>query len=711
MGEHFQEVRTAMLEGSHKLREDGIYQLWSTPQGEFWYPGPLGSLDAFVLAEEQFDIYRTYRIKPGAVVLDCGANVGTFTRRALNRGAAKVVAIEINPESAEAMRRTFAKEIGEGRVVVYPKGVWDQETSLDLRADSVVLPRNGSSRRLPVTTIDQIVAELHLPSVDFIKMDIEGAEKNALRGAKATLAKFSPTMAISAEHLPDDAERIPALVSELVPGRYPDEVRFLRVRWTFYMRRRTCFIFRKTSVPRTSDRDADAPEAIGNRLAKVEPALAPGVARLGRARRSEHVHPLRFEHLLNAVDMVAVAHHNAGLQIHAAHDFGGRRGAFDGAGPLGFRENRFRGDAVAAQVSPSHLALGERRIAAGSAGGQDARRPSLPVEKQGMVQPGFQNGRGIPMILGRAQNQNDVGRPHFVDGGLQPDVVCHSQHLGQREGCGHPQKNHRDPCECPSHLTLLCRTFRIIVVDSLSDKNPLVKQIRRAVSRGTLTEDGYAVAEGAHLLEEALAAKCEVAAVIVAESAHVHYPQARMVSDKSFRELSSTETPQGVIALVRPPQATLAQMLRHDTLVVVLDGVQDPGNAGAIVRAAEAFGASGVVFLKGTVNPYNPKCMRGSAGSAFRVPLVASLETDEVLKHTQIAWYAAMPRARKLVRDADLIAPCGIVIGSEGQESAQRWLGVRQACESRRRSVESLNAAVAAGILLYEACRQRGNTR
>ena len=75
----------------------------------------------------------------------------------------------------------------------------------------------------------------------------------------------------------------------------------------------------------------------------------------------------------------------------------------------------------------------------------------------------------------------------------------------------------------------LCWAFRIIVVDSLSDKNPLVKQIRRAVSKGTLTEGGYAVAEGAHLLEEALAAKCEVGAVIVAESAHLHYPDARVV--------------------------------------------------------------------------------------------------------------------------------------------------------------------------------------
>ena len=257
----------------------------------------------------------------------------------------------------------------------------------------------------------------------------------------------------------------------------------------------------------------------------------------------------------------------------------------------------------------------------------------------------------------------------------------------------------------------LCWAFRIIVVDSLSDKNPLLKQIRRAVSKGTLTEDGYAVAEGAHLLEEALAARCEVGAVIVAESARLHYPDARVVSDKTFRELASTETPQGVIALVRPVVATLEQMTRGAALVVVLDGVQDPGNAGAIVRAAEAFGATGVVFLKGTVNPYNPKCLRGSAGSAFRVPLVAAVEADEILGQSNFAWYAAMPRAAKLVSDADLSRACGIIIGSEGRgvsaALAERATGLRIPTAG----VESLNAAVAAGILLYEARRQRGSAR
>jgi FkbM family methyltransferase len=219
VAEQYEPTRVRMRQLSHKIREDGKFQLWSTPQGDFWYVGAPKESDFFVLAEEEFDLYRSSRIKPGSIVLDCGANYGTFTRRALKQGA-KVVAIEINADVQEALRRTFANEIREGKVVVYGKGVWDKDAELDLRGDSVVLDRPGPQVLSPVTTIDHIVSELQLPSVDFIKMDIEGAEKNALRGGGTTIAKFSPLMAISAEHLPDDSVSIPALVNELSPGRY-----------------------------------------------------------------------------------------------------------------------------------------------------------------------------------------------------------------------------------------------------------------------------------------------------------------------------------------------------------------------------------------------------------------------------------------------------------------------------------------------------------
>jgi TrmH family RNA methyltransferase len=255
-----------------------------------------------------------------------------------------------------------------------------------------------------------------------------------------------------------------------------------------------------------------------------------------------------------------------------------------------------------------------------------------------------------------------------------------------------------------------------------SEKNPLLKEVRRAAARGWFTSEGLAIAEGFHLLEEAVRSRCEITAVIAAEpvqtrvEAHLRetrrLPQIRVVavSEALFRRLASTETPQGVIALVRPRVWTLDQLIPALALVVVLDQVQDPGNAGAIVRAAEAFGATGAVFLKGSVNPYHPKCLRASAGSIFRLPVVTALEEEPLaaaLEAKGVRLYAALPRADTLVSEANLKESCAVVIGSEGR-------GVSRALERRAAGVriptsrvESLNAAVAAGVLLYEAQRQR----
>jgi RNA methyltransferase, TrmH family len=227
------------------------------------------------------------------------------------------------------------------------------------------------------------------------------------------------------------------------------------------------------------------------------------------------------------------------------------------------------------------------------------------------------------------------------------------------------------------------------------------------------------VAESFHLLEEALESGCEIQAVIVAESvkntvsAHVRglkNTRVIAVADRLFAELATTETTQGAIALVKPPEWTMEHLLRGKALAVVLDGVQDPGNAGAIVRAAEAFGATGVAFLKGSVSPYNSKSLRASAGSMFRLPVVASM--DEMLlmaalEQRHMAIYAANPRAARSIGEADFSKSCAMIIGSEGrgvsEKLQQRSAGLRIPTSH----VESLNAAVAAGVMLYEAMRQR----
>ncbi len=208
---------------------DGGLELWETPRGSVWIPAGNQFLMAFNLAEQELDIYEAgeVRVRPGDIVLDCGANVGLFARKALARGARLVVAIEPAPRNLECLRRNLAHEVEAGRVIVYPKGVWDREDVLTLHIDpantaaaSFVTGSNGGQNvtHVPLTTIDRLVAELNLPRVDYIKMDIEGAETRALHGAAETLKRWRPRLAISAYHLPEDPRTIPAAVRAALAG-------------------------------------------------------------------------------------------------------------------------------------------------------------------------------------------------------------------------------------------------------------------------------------------------------------------------------------------------------------------------------------------------------------------------------------------------------------------------------------------------------------
>ena len=217
-------AKDRILYASKKLETDAQgYERWSTPKGEYWIPKGSHFVLPFNLAEQERDIYTgtEVRVKPGAVVLDCGANIGVFTRLSLERGAGKVIAIEPAPENLECLRRNFAKEIADGRVVVYPKGVWDKDDVLTLNvdphnsaADSFLIHREGGheGNKVPLTTIDKLVGELGLDRVDFVKMDIEGAEVRALMGGQATIAKYHPLMALSAYHNPTDPVEVPKTV-------------------------------------------------------------------------------------------------------------------------------------------------------------------------------------------------------------------------------------------------------------------------------------------------------------------------------------------------------------------------------------------------------------------------------------------------------------------------------------------------------------------
>lgn len=217
-----------ILRASKVVEKDPAgYHLVETPHGRWWIPEGNDYVLPFNLAEQAREVYGTgeFAVKPGDIVLDCGANVGVWTRPALDRGAKLVVGFEPAPENIESYRRNFKDEIAAGRVVLVPKGVWDKEDILTLKrdphnsaADSFVLLKDGSPGvQAPLTTIDKVVAELKLGRVDYIKMDIEGAEIRALQGASATIRKFHPRLSVAAEHMPTDELRIPEAVRAIWP--------------------------------------------------------------------------------------------------------------------------------------------------------------------------------------------------------------------------------------------------------------------------------------------------------------------------------------------------------------------------------------------------------------------------------------------------------------------------------------------------------------
>ena len=184
-------------------------------------------------------------------------------------------------------------------------------------------------------------------------------------------------------------------------------------------------------------------------------------------------------------------------------------------------------------------------------------------------------------------------------------------------------------------------------------------------------------------------------------------------SDSLFRALSDLETPQGVIALVHRPRFETKGLSDPRAFVLILDGVQDPGNVGTLFRTAEAAGVTGVLLTEGCAEPFSPKALRASAGSAFRVPHVGGLSAKSLLallpKTLPLIATAVEPQAPSLF-GADLNLPLALALGSEGSgldalitAATTRRLRVPQA-----RPVESLNVAAAGAIALFEIARRAG---
>lgn len=282
-----------------------------------------------------------------------------------------------------------------------------------------------------------------------------------------------------------------------------------------------------------------------------------------------------------------------------------------------------------------------------------------------------------------------------------------------------------------------------------SRENRWLKRFRVALS-GERGDEGIVGVEGVRLVEAALGSRLMIEALIVSESGARHLPRVAPVlapdvpvlrtSDKLFASIADTKTPQGIAALVRPRLATIENLMVGTPLLVALVGVQDPGNVGTIVRAAEAFGATGAATCPadsiGTADPFGPKALRASAGSALRLPIVVGMSPTILLAQLQmfrVKVYAAVAApiaedSRNKPPDVASSSLCpwdidwknsaAILIGNEGSglpadlvRAADARVYIPQAAATAPVGIESLNAAMAASVLLYEAMRQRNAMR
>ncbi len=253
--------------------------------------------------------------------------------------------------------------------------------------------------------------------------------------------------------------------------------------------------------------------------------------------------------------------------------------------------------------------------------------------------------------------------------------------------------------------------------------NARLKELRQAFRRAETTAEGECAIEGAKLVEEALRHAQQVVTIFFSESARPlaekllpqisERTETLVLLDALFKSIVPSEAPQGVAALVKLHAVSSEQLLEraNDGPLLVVAGLQDPGNLGTIMRSAEAFGAVGVFLTEGTVSAYNSKAMRGSAGSIFRLPFMrlASAELIPLLRKRGVRLLATSSHKGAPLAQTDWTLPLAIFIGNEGaglpreiMHQMDETLVIPQA-----EPVESLNAGIAASIVLYEAARNK----
>lgn len=255
-----------------------------------------------------------------------------------------------------------------------------------------------------------------------------------------------------------------------------------------------------------------------------------------------------------------------------------------------------------------------------------------------------------------------------------------------------------------------------------SINNPKIKLWSQLLTKRGREAQGKFILEGIHLVREALQADLKLEVILF--SLEKGYPDELPeledsaieligVSDAVLAKCSDTQTPQGVIAVAFKPEWSKEQLLEQTNgLVIVVDGVQDPGNLGTIIRSADAVGATGVVLGRGTVDLYNPKTIRSTMGSLFHLPILEFdlLELLPSAREKNIQIVSTSLQADQSCYELDMTQTIWFILGNEGSgvsASLQPYIS-QQVIIPMRGKAESLNVAMAGTVLLFEASRQRG---
>ncbi len=252
-----------------------------------------------------------------------------------------------------------------------------------------------------------------------------------------------------------------------------------------------------------------------------------------------------------------------------------------------------------------------------------------------------------------------------------------------------------------------------------SSQNKLIKEIKALAEKKKRDEEGLFIADGLRFVSE-IPDRTNIIKMIFSESfankndisSYRKRAECFIISDRLFSSLSDTKNPQGIMAVCEKMSYDINKVIKKGGFYILAEEMNDPGNLGTVIRTAHAGGADGLILSKGSVDLYNPKVLRSTMGSIFRIPVIQNADLEnvsELMKKSGIKIYAAHLKGKKLPYDLDLKKGCAFMLGNEARGLSDKAAGM---CDELVKipmpgKAESLNASVAAAVLIYETVRQR----